>query len=70
MAIPNKTEITGKLKRAKGAIKENIGRATHNRGMEIEGAADRRKGAVQETVSRARRKVGDALKDLGKTIRK
>jgi uncharacterized protein YjbJ (UPF0337 family) len=70
MALPNKAEIKGKVNKAKGAVKENVGRATRNRSLEIEGAADRGKGAVQETVGRARRKVGDAVRDLGRTLRK
>jgi uncharacterized protein YjbJ (UPF0337 family) len=70
MALPNKAEIKGKLNKAKGTVKENIGRATRNRSLEIEGAADRSKGAVQETVGKARRKVGDAVRDLGRTLRK
>jgi uncharacterized protein YjbJ (UPF0337 family) len=70
MTLPNKAEIKGKLKKAKGTVKENIGRATNSRAIEKEGAADRRKGVVQETLGKARRKVGDAVKDLGKTIRK
>jgi len=69
MTLPNTSEIKGKVKRAKGAVKETIGRATLNPRLENEGAADRRKGAGQETLGRARRKVGDAVKELGKTIR-
>jgi uncharacterized protein YjbJ (UPF0337 family) len=41
-----------------------------NRTMETHGAADRRKGSVQETLGKARRKVGDAVKDLGNTLPK
>jgi len=38
--------------------------------MEKHGVADRRKGNVQETLGKARRKVGDAVKGLGNTLRK
>ena len=69
MGLPNKTEIKGKIKKAKGTVKENLGHAIGNRTMEKHGAADRRKGNVQETLGKARRKVGDAVKDLGKAIR-
>jgi uncharacterized protein YjbJ (UPF0337 family) len=70
MGVPNKTEIRGKIKKAKGTVKENIGHAVGNRSMEKDGAADRRKGSVQETLGKARRKVGDAVKNLGDTLRK
>lgn len=70
MGLPNKTEIKGKIKKAKGTVKENLGHAMGNQTMESNGAADRRKGNVQETMGKARRKVGDAVKDLGNAMRK
>jgi len=69
MGVPNKTEMRGKIKKAKGAVKEKIGHAVGNRTLEREGTADRRKGNMQETLGKAKRKVGDAVKGLGKTIR-
>ena len=68
MQVPNKTEMRGKINKAKGAVKEKIGHAMGDRNMEHEGAAARSKGNVQETVGKARRKVSDAVKNLGKTI--
>jgi uncharacterized protein YjbJ (UPF0337 family) len=70
MGLPNKAEIRGTLNKAKGTVEEKIGHAVGNREMENNGAADRREGAVQETLGKARRKVGDAVKDLGDTLRK
>jgi uncharacterized protein YjbJ (UPF0337 family) len=70
MRLPNKAEIKGKVNKARGRVKENVGHAVGNRRMENDGATDRRKGSVQETLGRARRKVGDAVKDLGNTMRK
>ena len=70
MGLPNKAEIRGKINKAKGTVKENVGRAVGNRSMEKDGAADRRKAGVQETLGKARRKVGDAVKDLGNIVRK
>lgn len=70
MGLPNKAETRGRINKAKGTVKENIGHAVGNRSMENDGAADRRNGRVQETLGKARRKVGDAVKDLGNTIRK
>ena len=70
MGIPNKAEIKGKINKAKGTVKETLGHAMGDRTMENHGAADRRKGRVQETVGKVRRKVGDAVKDLGNSMRK
>jgi len=70
MGLPNKTEMKGKINKAKGTVKENVGHAMGNRRMENQGAADRSKGSVQETLGKAKRKVGDAVKDLGNTLRK
>jgi len=70
MGIPNKAEMRGKINKVKGTVKENLGHAIGNRSMEKHGVADRRKGNVQETLGKARRKVGDAVKGLGNTLRK
>jgi uncharacterized protein YjbJ (UPF0337 family) len=70
MGLPNKAEIRGKINKAKGTVKENVGHAVGNRRMENEGAAVRREGSVQATLGKARRKVGDAVKGLGNIVRK
>jgi uncharacterized protein YjbJ (UPF0337 family) len=68
MGIPNKDEMEGKLDQAKGAVKENIGRAVDDRDLEAEGQADRAGGKVQEGFGTARRKVGEAIDDVGKAV--
>src|SRR5262249_24772970 len=70
MRLPNKDEMKGKLNKAKGAAKESIGRTVGDREMENSGAHERRSVTARENLSRARRKVGDALKDLGDAVRK
>lgn len=70
MGLPNKEEFKGKGEKAKGAIKEKVGRAMGDRVTEREGAKERARGARRETVGKARRKVGDAIKDIGHAIRK
>lgn len=70
MGLPNKDEIEGKFDQAKGAIKENVGRATGDRETEAEGAADRAGGNLQEGFGTAKRKVGEAVEDAGKAIGK
>ena len=68
MGFPNKDEVEGKFDQAKGAVKENVGRAVGNDEMEAEGAADRAGGNVQEGFGTARRKVGEAVEDVGEKI--
>lgn len=70
MGLPNKDEVEGKFDQAKGTVKENVGDAIGDREMEAEGAADRAGGNVQEGYGEAKRKVGDAIKDVGDAIRK
>jgi uncharacterized protein YjbJ (UPF0337 family) len=70
MSIPNKDEAEGKLDQAKGAVKETVGRAVGDSEMEAEGQADRASGNIQEGFGTAKRKVGDAIKDVGDAIRK
>ena len=70
MGLPNKDEVEGQFDQAKGAVKENVGRAIDDREMESEGAADRAGGKLQEGYGEAKRKVGDAIKDVGDAIRR
>ena len=64
----NKDEVKGKTERAKGRVKEGVGKATGNARLRNEGAADQAGGAVQEGFGKGRRKVGNAIKDIGKKI--
>ena len=70
MGLPNRDEVEGKLDQAKGKVKETIGRATNDRNLEDEGTADRSGGKVQEGFGKVRRKVGEAVEDIGESIRK
>ncbi len=70
MGLPNKDEVEGKFDQAKGSVKENVGRAIGDREMEAEGATDHAKGDLQEGYGEAKRKVGDAIKDVGDAIRR
>jgi len=70
MGLPNKDEIEGKFDQAKGSVKETVGRAVNDRDLEAEGNADRTGGKVQEGFGTARRKVGEAIEDLGESIGK
>jgi uncharacterized protein YjbJ (UPF0337 family) len=68
MGLPNKDEIEGKFDQAKGKTKETIGRAIDDEELEAEGAADHAAGKVSEGFGKARRKVGEAIEDVGDSI--
>jgi uncharacterized protein YjbJ (UPF0337 family) len=70
MGLPNRDEVEGKLDQAKGKVKETVGRAVDDRDLESEGNADRAGGKVQEGFGTARRKVGEAIEDIGDSIGK
>lgn len=70
MGLPNRDEIEGKVDRAKGAAKETVGRAIDDRDLEQEGREDRAGGSVKEGFGKARRKVGEAIEDIGEAVRK
>ena len=68
MGLPNSDEVEGKFDQAKGAVKENVGRAVGDDEMRTEGAGERAGGHVQEAYGTARRKVGEAVEDVGEDI--
>jgi uncharacterized protein YjbJ (UPF0337 family) len=70
MGLPNRDELEGKFDKAKGGIKENVGRAVNDRDLENEGKADRASGDVKEAWGKGKRKVGEALEDIGEAIKK
>jgi uncharacterized protein YjbJ (UPF0337 family) len=51
MKDSTKDKIKGKAHELKGAIKEKIGHATHNPGLEAEGTAEKVGGKVQKKVA-------------------
>ncbi len=66
----NRDEIEGRKDNLKGRIKEAAGTLTGNPELESEGADERAGGALKEGLGRARRKVGEALEDLGEDIKR
>ena len=70
MGVPNRDEVEGKYEQAKGSVKEGLGRLTGDEEMESEGTADKLKGDVQEGWGGAKRKVGDAIEDVGDAIKR
>ena len=68
MGLPNKDEVEGKWDQAKGKTKETVGRVLNDDELEAEGKADDAGGQVKEGFGKARRKVGEAIEDVGDAI--
>jgi len=66
----NRDEIDGKEKNVAGRIKQATGTLTGNRDLEEKGADERAEGNVQEGLGRGRRKLGEAIEDLGEEIKR
>jgi uncharacterized protein YjbJ (UPF0337 family) len=60
----NKDEIKGKVKAAKGEIKEKAGEVMDDPELQAKGIADQGAGRVQEGFGAAKRKASDAIEDL------
>lgn len=61
-------EVKGKGKQVKGAVKEELGKLTGDRNLEDRGTADRVEGDVQQGFGKTKRKIGEAVEDLGERI--
>jgi len=66
----NRDELEGKAKALKGKIKQATGDLTHNPDLHDEGVADEVAGKTQDAVGRVKRKVGEAIEDVGNAIKK
>ena len=61
----NKDEVRGKVDQIKGRAKEAVGDLKNDEQLREEGQADQGAGAVEETFGKGRRKIGNAIKDIG-----
>lgn len=61
-------EVKGKGKQVKGAVKEELGKLTGDRKLEDSGKVDRVEGDAQEGFGKTKRKIGEAVEDLGERI--
>lgn len=66
----NKDELDGKMDQVKGRVKQGVGDLTNDDRLRDEGAADEAGGDVQEGFGTARRKVGDAIEDVGDKLKR
>ena len=64
----NKDEVRGKVDRAKGRVKESVGDMNNDEQLREEGIDDQAAGDIEEAYGKGRRKVGEAIKDLGNKI--
>jgi uncharacterized protein YjbJ (UPF0337 family) len=66
----NKDEVHGKADQFKGRVKESVGTLKSDEKLRDEGRVDQAAGKVQESFGTTRRKVGEAVEDLGKALKK
>jgi len=61
-------ELKGKGKQVSGTAKQKLGKLTNDPDLQHRGGNERVEGHVQEKFGRAKRKVGEAIEDLGDEI--
>jgi uncharacterized protein YjbJ (UPF0337 family) len=66
----NRDEFEGKNDQLKGKVKQAAGDLTDNERLHDEGVADEAAGKVQEGFGRGRRKVGEAIEDIGDSLKR
>ena len=68
--MKNRDEIEGTKEQIKGKAKQAWGDLTDDERLHDEGVADEAAGEVQEGFGKARRKVGEAIEDIGQAVGK
>lgn len=68
--MKNRDEVEGRAKEIKGNIKQAAGKALDDERLHDEGVADEAEGEIQEGFGKGRRKVGEALNDLGNKLKR
>jgi uncharacterized protein YjbJ (UPF0337 family) len=66
----NRDELEGKAKEVKGRVKQSVGDLTDDEDLRDEGVADEVEGEVQAGFGRAKRKVGEAIEEVGEKIKR
>jgi uncharacterized protein YjbJ (UPF0337 family) len=69
-AVMNKDEIEGKAKELKGRFKQGVGDVANDENLRDEGVADEAEGNVQKNFGTAKRKVGEAIEEVGEKIKR
>ena len=66
----NKDELKGKAEAVKGKVKQVAGDLTDDEQLRDEGVVDEVAGDTQAALGRAKRKVGEAIEDVGEKIKR
>ena len=66
----NRDEIEGKAEALKGKVKQATGDLTDDEALRQEGMEDEAAGDTQDAVGRGRRKAGEFIEDVGKSIKR
>ena len=66
----NRDELEGKGEKVKGKVKQAVGDLTDDEQLHDEGVVDEAAGDVQEGYGRTKRKIGEAIEDLGNKVKK
>ena len=66
----NRDELEGKAEALKGKVKQATGDLTDDERLKNEGVADEAAGKAQDAIGRGRRKAGEFIEDIGKSIKK
>lgn len=64
----NRHQVKGKADQVKGRVKEAVGDLSNDERLRNEGQAEQGAGMIEESFGKGRRKVGNAIKDLGDKI--
>ena len=66
----NRDELKGKAEALKGKVKQAAGDLTDDEQLRDEGVVDEVAGDAQAALGRTRRKVGEAIEDVGEKIKR
>jgi uncharacterized protein YjbJ (UPF0337 family) len=66
----NRDEIKGKSEQVKGRVKQRVGDLNDDPDLHDEGISDEVAGKVQEGFGKGRRKVGEVIEDIGKSVKR
>jgi uncharacterized protein YjbJ (UPF0337 family) len=66
----NREEFEGRKSSIKGRVKQATGALIGNDDLESEGAHERSRGEAEERAGKARRRLGLAIEDFGKRVKK
>jgi uncharacterized protein YjbJ (UPF0337 family) len=66
----NRDELKGKADRLRGRVKQATGDLTDDDRLRDEGVVDEAAGTLREGFGRGRRKVGEAIEEIGEDLKR